>query len=108
MPGFPVASMMNPIGLGAPLGVIMTGVPTVLVGLAKQPIAVRGLSMSTPHFWGGIPPKPIHPPNPVVLNCSERVLSMGGQAVAHVGSIFMCKHMVLPFPPNITVQVGAI
>jgi hypothetical protein len=106
MVGFPVSSVMTPVGMmGMPLGIIKTGVPTVLVGAAKMPIAVMGMSFSTPHPWGGIPPKPVHPPSPVVLNCSMTVLAMM-KPVAHVGSILACKHMCLPFPPNLTVMTG--
>ena len=112
MPGSPVASVMNP--LFGTLGMIQTGVPTVLVGLAKMPIACRGISVCTPHPSAGIPPLPIHPPNPILTLCSERVLTMGGMAVAHgpgpggPGSMLACKHTLAVFPPNITVLVGTI
>ena len=102
MPGFPVASVLNP--LFGTVGIIITGVPTVLVGLAKQPIACRGLSVCTPHPAPGHP----HPPNPIRILCSERVLTTGGMAVAHAGSMLACLHPLAPFPPNVTVQVGMI
>ena len=106
MVGFSVSSVMTPVGMmGMPLGVIKTGVPTVLVGPARQPIAVKGMSFSTPHPWGGIPPKPTHPPSQVVTNCSMTVMAMMAP-VAHEGSFLMCKHMCLPYPPNLTVRVG--
>lgn len=84
------------------MGVIMTGNPTVLV--SGRPIAVLGMSLVSPHPWGGIPPKPIHPPSPLMINCSTTVLA-GGLCVGHMGSISTCLHAIIP-PCNPTVLVG--
>ena len=108
MPGmFPISSVLTPVGMpGMPLGIIEFGIPTILVGMAMKPIAVLGLSFSTPHPWGGIPPKPIHPSNPPMLNCSMTVLAGPSmKPVAHAGSIMACKHVCLP-GPTMTVLVG--
>jgi uncharacterized Zn-binding protein involved in type VI secretion len=83
-------------------GFITTGVPTVMVG--GIPIAVMGTSIVTPH--PGPVPK-IHPPNPVMVNCSQTVRVMN-LAVAHVGSVDACLHPTLPHPNPLlaTVRVG--
>jgi hypothetical protein len=84
------------------MGPLMTGVPTVLSMM--RPIGVMGMSMAAPHPWMGIPPKPIHPPNPVMLNCSKTVLAMM-MPVAHIASVDMCLHVTIG-PGNPTVLVG--
>jgi len=99
---FPVASVMNP--LFGTVGVITTGVPTVLVGLSRRPIACRGLSICTPHPAPGHP----HPPNPIATLCTETVRTLGMQPVAHAGSLLACLHPLAVYPPNVTVLVGGI
>jgi len=102
---FPVIGVtdMNIMG-----GMVMTGVPNVLIGPRHMPIATMTISLVTPHFFGGIPPKPIHPPNPIMVNCSPTVRAgMTQMPVAHIGSIDMCLHpMIGPGVPNLL--VGAV
>jgi hypothetical protein len=106
MPGgfFPVMSMgdLNAVG-----GIVMTGVPNVLVGPAYRPMATMVLSFMSPHVFVPFPPKPVHPPNPIALNCTPTVLAgVGHMPVAHLGSIDMCLHpMIGPGTPNVLVGI---
>ena len=99
MPGFPIVMVAD---MNTAMGALMTGCPTVLSMM--RPIGVMGLSVVAPHPWMGIPPKPIHPPNPVMLNCSMTVLAMMCP-VAHIASLDTCTHVTIG-PGNPTVLVG--
>ena len=87
-------------------GVVTTGVPTILAGMKKLPLATMKVSFVAPHPFMGIPPKPIHPPNPIMMNCSKTVLAGPAKmGVAKIGSIDMCMHPMLG-PGVLNVLVG--
>jgi hypothetical protein len=101
-PGIPVLSVGD---MNMAMGVCMTGVPNVLVGM--RPIATMTTSLMAPHPWMGIPPKPIHTPNPIMLNCTKSVLAGPAKMpVAHIASIDACFHtMIGPGTPTVLVSM---
>ena len=84
-------------------GTVINGVPSILAGPKKMPLATKTLSKVTVHP-GPVPP--IHPVNPIDKNCSKSVIAgPTKQGVAFKGSIDMCKHTMIG-PGVKTVLVG--
>jgi uncharacterized Zn-binding protein involved in type VI secretion len=83
-----------------PMAVATLGTPNMGMGIAIAPVSMKVLTMGKPTAHRGTmvtphpgPPK-VHPMNPIILNCSTKVL-VNGMGVAHTGSICACLHPML-------------
>ena len=84
MGGF-LALRQGDINLG--LGMILTGSTNTIV---NGRLAARQGDICTPHPFMGIPPKPVHPPNPLLIGSLKVIVN--GRMYGHQMNFELLRH----------------
>lgn len=91
-----MALRQGDINLG--LGILMIGSFNTLV---NKRMAARVGDICTPHPWHGIPPKPVHPPNPLLIG-SPKVL-VNKRMYGHQMNFEMLRHPYITGSTNVII-----